>query len=108
MPAYSGYRRHTMQTIQALKGKLKSIDGRDYGAYQSLKGEYSYPNFTLMITQIPKDPYAPPHTGIYRVQVPNTYIGITQELYSTKTTILTALLLLTVWDQRQKSYIESS
>ncbi len=74
-----------MHTIQTLKEKLKSIDRRDYGAYQSLKGEYSYPDFTLMITRIPKDPYAPPHTGIYRIQVPKTYIGIKQELCSTKT-----------------------
>lgn len=48
---------------------LDSIDGKDYGAYQSLKGEYDYSNFKLIIHQIPKDPYAPPHTGIYRLQV---------------------------------------
>jgi hypothetical protein len=25
--------------------------------------------FNLIINQIPKDPYAPPHTGVYRIQV---------------------------------------
>jgi len=53
-----------------LKNKLKSINGRDYAAYQSLRGEYDFSNkFKLIIHQIPKDPYAPPHTGIYRVLV---------------------------------------
>lgn len=52
-----------------LMSKLESIDGKDYGAYQSLKGEYDFSKYKLIIHQIPKDPYAPPHTGIYRVQV---------------------------------------
>ncbi len=56
-----------MQNAHALRGKLQSIDGKDYGAYQSLIGAYAYPQFKLLIDQIPKDPYAPPHTGIYRI-----------------------------------------
>ena len=52
--------------------KLDSMDGKDYGAYQALKGEYEFSNFKLIIHQIPKDPYAPPHTGIYRIQVLRT------------------------------------
>ncbi len=59
-----------MLNDEVLRNKLKSIDGKDYGAYQSLRGEYDFSNgFRLVIHQIPKDPYAPPHTGIYRVQV---------------------------------------
>ena len=54
---------------ESLKKKLNSINGRDYGAYQSLIGEYFFPEYKLFIDQIPKDPYAPPHTGIYRIQV---------------------------------------
>ncbi|HJM95661.1 MAG TPA: ABC-ATPase domain-containing protein, partial [Candidatus Marinimicrobia bacterium] len=55
---------------EALRNKLKSIDGRDYGTCQSLKSEYDFSEgFKLVIHQIPKDPYAPPHTGIYRVIV---------------------------------------
>jgi len=49
--------------------KLVSIDGKDYGGYQSLLGTYDFDLFNLIIQQIPKDPYAPPHTGIYRIQV---------------------------------------
>ena len=52
-----------------LRQKLSSIDNLDYGRYQSLLGTYSFPIFNLIIEQIPKDPYAPPHTGIYRIQV---------------------------------------
>jgi predicted ABC-class ATPase len=73
-----------MSTIRDLRGKLKGLDARDYGAYQSLRGEYSFEKFTLKITQIPKDPYAPPHTGIYRIVVPHEVSGITAELYSTR------------------------
>lgn len=58
-----------MATDEGLMEKLLQMDGRDYGAYQGLKGEYDYPDFRLIIEQIPKDPYAPPHTGIYRIQV---------------------------------------
>jgi predicted ABC-class ATPase len=54
---------------ETLRQKLKSLDGRDYGAYQSLVGEYSYPDFVLFIDRVQKDPYAPPSTGIFRVRV---------------------------------------
>jgi len=58
-----------MQNQEILRQKLATKDKQDYGAYQSLLGEYEFPLFRLIIQQIPKDPYAPPHTGIYRVQV---------------------------------------
>ncbi|MBU2648129.1 ABC-ATPase domain-containing protein [bacterium] len=65
-----------MNPSASLRQKAGSIDGRDYGAYQSIKGSYSYPGFNLFIDQIPKDPYAPPHTGIYRIQVQRQDPGI--------------------------------
>ena len=70
-----------MQSVQVLRNKLASIDGKDYGACQSLKGEYAYPDFELLITQIPKDPYAPPHTGIYRIRVRHGYLGIQPDVF---------------------------
>ncbi len=54
---------------ESLRQRLKSLDGKDYGAYQSLVGEYSYPDFVLSIDRIQKDPFAPPSTGIFRVRV---------------------------------------
>lgn len=58
-----------MQATRLLEQKLSAINGNDYGAYQSLLGTYDFPLFRLVIQQIPKDPYAPPHTGVYRLQV---------------------------------------
>ncbi len=58
-----------MMEPNVLRQKLSSIDGKDYAAYQSLLGAYVFPLFKLIVEQIPKDPYAPPHTGIYRIVV---------------------------------------
>lgn len=58
-----------MLNTNILRQKLSSINGRDYGGYQSLSGIYGFDLYKLIIQQIPKDPYAPPHTGIYRIQV---------------------------------------
>lgn len=58
-----------IQTDTDLGKRVSGLDKRDYGAYQSLLGNYKYTDFNLVIEQIPKDPYAPPHTGIYRVLV---------------------------------------
>ena len=57
-----------------LRHQLEGIDGRDYAAYQSLVGKHDYSRFSLFIDQIPKDPYAPAHTGIYRARakIPDT------------------------------------
>ena len=56
-----------MLPSQVLRNKVTSIDQKDYGAYQALLGEYDFENYHLIFKQIPKDPYAPPHTGIYRI-----------------------------------------
>lgn len=55
-----------------LKEKLTAIDNKDYGDYQTLLGSYDFSLFKLIIQQIPKDPFAPPHTGIYRLQIPRS------------------------------------
>ncbi|NDY74628.1 ATPase [Desulfobacter hydrogenophilus] len=57
-----------MVTKDQLQRRITPLDGKDYGAFQSLIGTYDFEQFALIIDQIPKDPYAPPHTGIYRVQ----------------------------------------
>lgn len=59
-----------MLTKDQLQERITPLDGKDYGAFQSLIGTYDFEQFVLSIEQIPKDPYAPPHTGIYRVQFP--------------------------------------
>lgn len=52
-----------------LKKILTSIDNQDYVNYQEVLGSYDFSFFKLIVHQIPKDPFAPPHTGIYRIQV---------------------------------------
>ncbi len=59
-----------MVTKDQLQQKISLLDGKDYGALQGLIGSYNFDQFRLIIEQIPKDPYAPPHTGIYRIQFP--------------------------------------
>ncbi len=54
---------------QRLRNKIADIDGKDYGFYQTLLGTYAFPAFKLLIEQIPKDPYAPSHAGIYKIIV---------------------------------------
>ena len=58
-----------MLNENTIKQILDKIDNKDYVNYQDLLGSYDYSLFKLIIQQIPKDPFAPPHTGIYRVQV---------------------------------------
>jgi len=65
-----------MNPFESLRKKINPIDGKDYGAYQSIKGAYEHPDFDLFIDQIPKDPYAPSHTGIYRIQVKRSNPGV--------------------------------
>ena len=72
-----------MRPIESIRPRLAGLDGKDYGAYQSLKGAYLYPDFELHIDRIPKDPYAPPHTGIYRVRVEREPAGFPLELCDT-------------------------
>jgi predicted ABC-class ATPase len=73
-----------MRPIQTLKKHLEGLDGKDYGTYQSLIGSYSYPQFDLLIDQIPKDPYAPPHTGIYRVRVLRNLAEFPEDMFESE------------------------
>jgi predicted ABC-class ATPase len=74
-----------MQSSQSLQRKIRSIDGKGYGSYRSLNGEYAYPDFELLITHVPKDPYAPPDTGMYKVRVSRRYLRIPGDFLQSKT-----------------------
>jgi predicted ABC-class ATPase len=77
----SGSRGGVVKSAEALRAHVRGLDGKDYGAYQSLKGDYQFPDFEMRIKQIPKDPYAPPHTGIYGVRLSHSYLGIPQSVF---------------------------
>ncbi len=73
-----------MKSCEILKQQLQRLDGKDYAAYQSLKGGWSYPHFELHLDRIPKDPYAPPNTGVYRARIDREKAGFPVDLTSTK------------------------
>lgn len=69
-----------MDPLMRLKHQIQGLDGKDYSVYQSIIGKHMYPQFDLYIDQIPKDPYAPSHTGIYRSRVPFSEAGFTEDM----------------------------
>lgn len=71
-----------MISFESLRPRIMGINGKDYGAYQSLKGSYDCRDFELYIDRIPKDPYAPSFTGIYRVRIKPSYCYIPEDLLS--------------------------
>ena len=68
-----------VRPIESLRPQLHGLEGKDYAAYQSVRGSYAYNRFQLHIDQIPKDPYAPPGTGVFRVSVPRADAGFSDE-----------------------------
>lgn len=62
-----------------LRGRLSGLDGRDYAGYQSLRGEHDFGAYNLVLDQVPKDPYAPPDTGVHRVRVARAATGLEPE-----------------------------
>ena len=82
-----------MISLEMLKNKIDSLNQKDYGAYQSLIGEYEYPEFKLSIDQIPKDSYAPPHTGVYRIELKNSFITHFNTIFNTKVSQIASLKL---------------
>ncbi len=61
---------------------LLSMDGKSYGLYKSLKGEYKFNNFVLKIDKIQADPYAPPSK--MRVIIDRKIAEIPEKFLSTK------------------------
>ncbi len=61
---------------------LHRLDGRPYGAYKSLIGDWDYGQFTLAFDRAQADPYAPPSS--MRVIAPVAATGIPKEFLATK------------------------
>ena len=73
-----------MKPLDELRHRLAGLDGQDYGAYQALIGKWGFPDFELDIDRIPQDPYAPPHTGVYRVRIPLAGLGIERDMTASR------------------------
>lgn len=71
-----------MLTRQDLVKTLNRIDGKGYGAYKDLAGEYKFDNFILFIDHVQSDPFAPPSR--IRIRVDMDVAQIPKELFGTK------------------------
>ena len=66
--------------MNKLRKILNEIDGKGYGAYKRLYGEYNFGKYTLEITKIQPDPYAPPSRAI--IKIPQKIARFPKEAYS--------------------------
>jgi predicted ABC-class ATPase len=74
-----------VRPAEALRPQLRGLDGKDYAAYQSLRGRYALGPFELRLDRIPKDAYAPPGTGTFRLRAPWPATDLDDDLRSTAT-----------------------
>ncbi|MFZ5646527.1 MAG: ABC-ATPase domain-containing protein [Bacillota bacterium] len=71
-----------MESLQALRQRLISLDGKGYGAYKSIQGGYDGGWFQLFIDHAQADPFAPPSRA--RARVPHRVSGFPKDLYADK------------------------
>ncbi len=64
---------------QDLYNTLLRLDGRGYKAYQDIKGNYQFTNFSLLIEHIQGDPFASPSKLI--IKIPHTVAKFPPDLY---------------------------
>lgn len=71
-----------MREADELIKKTKSLDGRSYGGYKQLIGQWSFGDFTFCIDRVQSDPFAPP--SACRVLVPLETADIPPEMVGDK------------------------
>lgn len=83
-----GAKRFERREFERMKGsdqdlirRFHEIDGRNYGSYKSVIGDYDYGNFMLHIDRVQSDPYAPP--SMLRVTASPSAMGIPSEWLET-------------------------
>ncbi|MFQ5580344.1 MAG: ABC-ATPase domain-containing protein [Nitrospiria bacterium] len=69
-------------THQDLEDKLIRLDGRGYKAYKSIKGRYTFPDYTFIIDHVQGDPFAAPSR--VRIQIPQALAGFPEEFYQSR------------------------
>lgn len=68
-------------TDQDLIRRLRDVDGRSYGAYKSVLGDWDYGDFRLSVDHVQADPYAPP--SLVRASADPKTMGLPDEAYAT-------------------------
>ena len=71
-----------MKSAAVLKEKLTSIDGKGYGAYKEIAGEYDYGWYRLCIDHVQGDPFATPSK--LRVVIGQKTAGFPAGLFDTR------------------------
>lgn len=69
-----------MTTDRLLYDQLQRLDGQSYKAYKSLKGEYNFADFTLVVEHVQGDPFAAPSR--VRVVVPQGLAQFPETLWN--------------------------
>lgn len=82
-----------MKNSTWLHEALKSMDRQSYAAYKSLKGEYLFNNFKLVIDHIQPDPYAPPSR--MHIIISRKSAGFPDEILDNKLKLISASDFLT-------------
>lgn len=77
----SGATRTTSGSDEDLIRRAENLDGRPYGFYSDLRGEWDYGDFVVHIDRIQADPYAPPSS--VRVTTQPSTTGIPSDLLET-------------------------
>ncbi len=67
---------------QRMTTLLDSLDGKGYGAYKRLKGEWSFPRFSLFVDYVQGDPYAAPSR--LRAMIPPEVAALPADLFRTR------------------------
>jgi predicted ABC-class ATPase len=78
---------------ERLRQKLRSLDGKGYGSYKSIKGTYGFEGFELHIDFIQGDPFAEPSR--VRATIPQSLAQIPRELFGNKVRAIAARDFLT-------------
>ncbi|UCE54647.1 MAG: ABC-ATPase domain-containing protein [Desulfobacterales bacterium] len=71
-----------MKTADSLKYQFKRIDGKGYKAYKDIKGQYSFPQFQIIIDHVQGDPFAAPSR--IRVKVDRNSSGFEEDTTSNR------------------------
>ena len=64
---------------KSLRATLLNLDGASYKAYKDIRGNYDFPDFTLIIDYVQGDPFASPSK--FRVKIPQSIAQFPQQLY---------------------------
>jgi predicted ABC-class ATPase len=80
------FKRVAEKRVQNILKALQSLSAlSNKKVYEWEQGQLEKIWRALSIDQIPKDPYAPPHTGVYRIRLKNEFSSRAESIFNSKT-----------------------